>query len=119
MTACIAARERALRVFPDTPLEKLVIYGTTQTHSLGAKAALILGLQFRAIETRAEDLWALRGKDLEAALDDDAAKGNVPFILCRFAGLVRRKKKAGNSFRFLSLLQWLRWDPLLLVLLTT
>ncbi|KAL8290024.1 hypothetical protein RQP46_002963 [Phenoliferia psychrophenolica] len=81
LTAVIAARQRALRLLPDTPLEKLVIYGTTQTHSVGAKAALILGLEFRALETRAEDLWALRGHDLKAALDEDIAKGKVPFAL--------------------------------------
>ena len=44
---------------------------------------MILGLEFRAIETRAEDLWALRGADLKAALDEDIAKGKVPFALCK------------------------------------
>lgn len=59
----------------------MVILGTTQTHSLGAKAALILGFEFVAIETRAEDEWALRGEALEKALRELEEKGKKPFIL--------------------------------------
>lgn len=62
-----------------------MIYGTTQTHSLGAKAALILGVEFRAIETKGEDKWALRGMRLGEALEEDRVRGKVPFILCEFA----------------------------------
>jgi aromatic-L-amino-acid decarboxylase len=82
LTACIAARSRVIRLFPNTKAEDLVIYGTTQTHSVGAKAALILGLEFRAIETKAEDLWGLRGATLEVALEEGKKEGKVPFILC-------------------------------------
>lgn len=82
LTACIAARSRVMRLYPNTKAEDLVIYGTTQTHSVGAKAALILGLEFRAIETKAEDLWGLRGATLEAALEEGKKEGKVPFILC-------------------------------------
>lgn len=71
---------------PDIPAEKLVIYGTDQTHSLGAKAALILGLEFRAIKTKAEDNWALRGKDLQAALEEDEQAGKLPFVLLATLG---------------------------------
>jgi aromatic-L-amino-acid decarboxylase len=53
---------------------------------LGAKAALILGVQFRALETRAEDGWGLRGSTLESALEEDAARGVVPFILIATLG---------------------------------
>lgn len=87
LTVCIAARERALRILPGTTAEKLVLYGTTQTHSLGAKAALILGLEFRAIETKAEDDWSLRGETLREALEEDKARGKVPFILCVFGSV--------------------------------
>jgi aromatic-L-amino-acid decarboxylase len=65
---------------------KLVMYGTTQTHSIGAKAALVLGLNFRAIEVYAKDAYALRGDLLEAALREDAAKGLVPFLLIATVG---------------------------------
>jgi aromatic-L-amino-acid decarboxylase len=60
---------------------RLVMYGTTQTHSIGAKAALILGLDFRALEVTAEDGFGLRGATLEAALREDEAAGRVPFML--------------------------------------
>ncbi|CAE6465707.1 unnamed protein product [Rhizoctonia solani] len=59
LTAIVAARSRYTKSHPGVPLDKLVIYGTSQTHSLGAKAALILGLQFRAIEVYAKDNYAL------------------------------------------------------------
>lgn len=52
-----------------------------QTHSIGAKACLILGLAFRAIEVKAEDGYALRGEALRAAIEEDEAKGLVPFML--------------------------------------
>lgn len=81
LTACIAARERALRLHPGTPFEKMVIVGTTQTHSLGAKAALILGLTFEAVETKAEDMWALRGSALKETLDRLKGEEKLPFAL--------------------------------------
>ncbi|CEQ39736.1 SPOSA6832_01283 [Sporobolomyces salmonicolor] len=86
LTVCIAARERFLRLHPSTPTSELVILGTTQTHSLGAKAALILGLEFVAIETRAEDAWALRGEALERELKRLEGEGKKPFILLATLG---------------------------------
>lgn len=59
----------------------MVIVGTTQTHSLGAKAALILGLTFEAIETKEEDAWALRGEALRETLDRLKGEGKLPFAL--------------------------------------
>jgi aromatic-L-amino-acid decarboxylase len=51
------------------------------THSLGAKAALILGLSFRALEVKREDNFALRGETLRQALELDGKSGKTPFIL--------------------------------------
>ncbi len=62
-------------------MEKLVIYGTTQTHSLGAKAALILGVRFRALEVDAEDNYSLRGETLSRALKEDREAGLHPYIM--------------------------------------
>lgn len=84
LTVCIAARERYLRMHPTTPSSELVILATSQTHSLAAKAALILGLDFHAVETRKENDWALRGSDLEEALAELQSKGKKPFILSAF-----------------------------------
>ncbi|KAL1405947.1 hypothetical protein Q8F55_007629 [Vanrija albida] len=101
LTAAIGARERALRVLTrqasggalslddaiDVPAQlreentpKLVMYGSTQTHSLGAKAAKILGLAFRALPVHAADNYALRGATLAAAVDEDIAAGLIPFF---------------------------------------
>ncbi|WFD33545.1 cellulase [Malassezia cuniculi] len=98
LTAAIAAREAALRQIreedaPDlatsdaaaawrgTASSRLVMYATTQTHSIAAKAAMILGLRFRALEVRLEDEYALRGDTLRAAIEEDTARGLVPFML--------------------------------------
>ncbi len=62
---------------------KLVMYGTTQTHSIAVKAALILGLDFRALHVSREDAYALRGETLRSALEEDTRAGRVPFMLSR------------------------------------
>ncbi|GAA5976910.1 hypothetical protein JCM11641_002193 [Rhodosporidiobolus odoratus] len=86
LTVCTAARKRYLTLNPDSNLEDLVIVGTTQTHSLGAKAALVLGLSFHAVETKAEDNWGLRGKALRDELEKLKADGKRPFILIATLG---------------------------------
>ncbi|GAA5907237.1 uncharacterized protein JCM6883_006188 [Sporobolomyces salmoneus] len=86
LTVSIAARQRFLQLEPSTDTSKLVILGTTQTHSLGAKTARILGVGFVAIPTRAEDNWALRGDNLEAALTELENRGRKPFILLATIG---------------------------------
>ncbi|KAG9126716.1 hypothetical protein FRC07_002259 [Ceratobasidium sp. 392] len=74
LTAIIAARSRYTRRHPTVPLDSLVIYGTSQTHSLGAKAALVLGLQFRPIQVDKKDNFALRGDTLKSAIEEDLAR---------------------------------------------
>lgn len=86
VTVLIAARERALRLAPGTPLDKLVVLSSEHTHSSTHKAAKILGLQFRAIETVAENDYALRGGELEAALEGARADGLVPVFLVATVG---------------------------------
>ena len=95
LTVAIAARERALSAHSSSqPADddkvpewrgdlsaRLIVYGTTQTHSIASKAAMMLGLQFRALEVRREDAYGLRGATLQAALDEDHARGMIPFLL--------------------------------------
>ncbi|WFD31221.1 cellulase [Malassezia sp. CBS 17886] len=91
LTVAIAARDRALRqLAPTGPgaeeqrrelLPRLVIYGTTQTHAIGAKSAMMLGLRFRALDVYRQDDYALQGSTLRAALDEDIARGLHPFLL--------------------------------------
>ena len=79
--AIVAARTLYKRDHPDTKLEDLVIYTTTQTHSLGSKAGLVLGIQVHSIGVSHDDQLALRGKALRDALEKDAKVGRKPFIL--------------------------------------
>jgi len=77
----VAARALYTRTRPEVSLESLIVYTTTQTHSLGLKAGKILGLNVRAIAVEAADGYALRGSALKAALAEDLKNGNHPFIL--------------------------------------
>lgn len=79
----MAARSLYARTHPEVPHESLVVYTTTQTHSLGLKAGKILGLNVRAIEVETADGYALRGATLRAALEHDLKKGKHPFILSK------------------------------------
>ena len=81
LVAIVAARSLYTSRHPDVKLEDLVIYTTTQTHSLGTKAALVLGLNTRALEVSADDGMRLCGATLETALKEDAEAGLHPFVL--------------------------------------
>jgi aromatic-L-amino-acid decarboxylase len=83
LAVVVAARTLYLKAHPDTNMEDLVIYTTTQTHSVGSKAALVLGLQLRSIEVKTEDEFSLREDALRDALEDDAKLGRKPFILSK------------------------------------
>lgn len=62
-------------------MDKLVIYTSTQTHSLGLKAGLILGLPVYTIPVRPEDNYSLRGQDLREAIENGIAEGKHPFVI--------------------------------------
>ena len=81
--AIVAARSRYQRLHPDVPMDKLVVYTTTQTHSLGLKAGLILGLPVYAIPVRPEDNYSLCGQDLREAIANDQAEGVHPFVISK------------------------------------
>lgn len=81
MVSIVAARERYLSLYPEVLVEELVIYVTTQTHSLGSKSGRILGLPVHAIDVRAEDNFSLRGQDLRETLERDRAEGRHPFVI--------------------------------------
>uniref|UniRef100_A0A0W0EX79 Very-long-chain 3-oxoacyl-CoA reductase n=1 Tax=Moniliophthora roreri TaxID=221103 RepID=A0A0W0EX79_MONRR len=80
IVAIVAARNSYQQAHPDVKLEELVIYTTTQTHSLGMKAGMILGLAVRAVVVKPEDNFALRGNTLRSALQEDIQAGKKPFI---------------------------------------
>ena len=78
------------------------IYTSTQTHSLGLKAGVILGLTVRALEVTKEDNFSLRGHTLRSALEEDKKKGLHPFILSSMIHMLQREHSS-----YLSLLQLL------------
>ncbi|KAK0460895.1 pyridoxal phosphate-dependent transferase [Desarmillaria tabescens] len=80
MIAIVAARASYKREYPDTKLEELVIYTTSQTHSLGVKAGMVLGLSVRILDVKSEDNYSLRGDTLRSALEEDRRAGKKPFI---------------------------------------
>ena len=84
LVAIVAARSIYSSKHPSVKLEDMIIYTTTQTHSLGVKAALVLGLQCRALEVTAEDRFALRGATLQKALAEDQNNGKHPFVLGKY-----------------------------------
>ncbi|KAL0577748.1 hypothetical protein V5O48_004242 [Marasmius crinis-equi] len=92
----VAARSSYMARHPETKFEELIIYVSTQTHSLGLKAALVLGLQIRALEVKAEDNFALRGSTLRAALEEDSKAGKKTFILSE------RQARFWNEYIFLT-----------------
>jgi len=94
--AIVAARSRYQRLYPDVPTEKLVVYVTTQTHSLGLKAGLILGLPVSTIPVRAEDNYSLRGQDLREVIEMDKAEGKHPILISKSDLLVHARQ--GLSF---------------------
>jgi len=81
LTVVVAARARYMTKHPDAKVEDLLIYTTTQTHSVGAKAGIILGIPVKSVEVSMADQLSLKGADLRRALEDDASKGKHPIIL--------------------------------------
>ena len=77
--AIVAARSSYMRDHPDTKLEDLVIHASTQAHSLGSKAGLVLGIQVLAIEVSYDDELMLR------ALEEDLKLGlSLSFLVTFF-----------------------------------
>ncbi|KAL2177270.1 pyridoxal phosphate-dependent transferase [Thermothelomyces heterothallicus CBS 202.75] len=100
LTAMVAARDKYLReTVPESGLDeeereervmvkrsRMVALATTLTHSSARKAALILGVRFRAIPVREEDGYRLRKEALAAALAECRAQGLEPFFLVATMG---------------------------------
>jgi aromatic-L-amino-acid decarboxylase len=65
---------------------RMVALATTLTHSSARKAAMIVGVRFRAIPVRAEDGYALTKEGLATALRECIAEGLEPFFLAATLG---------------------------------
>lgn len=102
LTAIVAARAWYLSEHPGTSLESLVIYVTSQTHSAGLKAGMILGLRVRALDVDVAvvaDNTGLTGEGLITAVKEDHARGLHPFVFSEyfFARIFRRFAKTSYS----------------------
>jgi len=89
LVALLAARDKALKVIGMGSLERLVVYGSDQTHSLLQKACMIAGIQktnFRALPTNSSTNYALSPDVLEKSISDDLSAGLFPFFLCATVG---------------------------------
>ncbi|KAH7909776.1 pyridoxal phosphate-dependent transferase [Hygrophoropsis aurantiaca] len=90
LIATVAARARYLSKHPSARIEELVIYTTTQTHSLGKKAGLVLGLAVRALEVEGfgenGEGFGLTGERLSRAIEEDLDMGRRPFVLIATVG---------------------------------
>ena len=93
VTVMVAARERYLKgvceELDDPEREdkinrirgRLVALGSEQSHSSTAKAAIVVGVRYKAIPTSMDDDLALTGEGLQSALDECLQEGLVPFYL--------------------------------------
>jgi aromatic-L-amino-acid/L-tryptophan decarboxylase len=85
LVALIAARERVRRTVADIPLERMVAYTSSQTHSSVVKDARIAGFgHIREVEVDAT--FAMRPAGLESAIAEDRANGLVPAFVCATIG---------------------------------
>ncbi len=85
LVALIAARERVRRAAPDVPLERMVAYTSSQTHSSVVKDARIAG--YGCIrEVDVDEVFAMRPDALEVAIADDRRNGLVPTFVCATVG---------------------------------
>ncbi|KAJ3669993.1 hypothetical protein LUZ60_010317 [Juncus effusus] len=85
----IAARDKMLDKIGRDQMDKLVVYGSDQTHCALQKAAQIAGIHFsnfRAIKTHKSSFFALSPTELRKSIEADVALGFVPLFLCATVG---------------------------------
>jgi aromatic-L-amino-acid decarboxylase len=85
LVALVAARERVRRSHSDIPLERMVAYTSTQTHSSLVKGARVAGYG-HVREVAVDDAFAMDVDALRAAITDDRAAGLLPAFVCATIG---------------------------------
>ncbi|KAH6776705.1 Pyridoxal phosphate transferases superfamily protein [Perilla frutescens var. hirtella] len=89
LSTLVAARDEKLNEIGSDSINKLVVYGSDQTHSAFQKAAQIAGIRrnnIRAIATKKADAFALTAEALRATVESDVESGLVPLFLCATVG---------------------------------
>ncbi|CAN6567924.1 hypothetical protein C1H46_023035 [Malus baccata] len=85
----VAARDQMLRQIGLDNIQKLVVYGSDQTHSALQKACQIVGINpnnFRVIKTTKSTSFALSPESLKLAISSDVEAGLMPLFLCATVG---------------------------------
>ncbi|PAA87139.1 hypothetical protein BOX15_Mlig023106g2 [Macrostomum lignano] len=89
LTCMLAARERAikdwLKEHPESgyfdAFSRLVCYSTDQTHSMIVRNASFIGIEIRRLHLP-EGRTSLNRKEFVQAVEEDKAKGRIPFFVC-------------------------------------
>lgn len=85
MTAVVAARHAAVENGAD--ITKLTVYTSAQAHSSVTRATWIAGISRENVHVvEMDELFRMRTKDLEAAINADRANGLTPFLVVGSAG---------------------------------
>lgn len=84
LVALLAARSRTLVLTKEAKLENLVAYTSDQSHSSVERAALLGAVEMRLLPP--DEQLSLRGDTLEKAIQEDKAKGKIPFIVVATLG---------------------------------
>ncbi|KAL2474972.1 Tyrosine decarboxylase 1 [Abeliophyllum distichum] len=85
----VAARDQMLKKIGRDNINKLVVYGSDQTHSALQKAAQIAGINpnnFRAVSTTKANAFGLTAEALRSTIEADIEAGLVPLFLCATIG---------------------------------
>ncbi|XP_073303456.1 tyrosine decarboxylase-like [Primulina huaijiensis] len=85
----VGARDQVLKKIGRENINKLVVYGSDQTHSALQKAAQIAGINpnnFRAVATTKTTEFGLTAEAFRATVESDIEAGLVPLFLCATIG---------------------------------
>lgn len=86
-TLCAIVAARELAIAAGAPLDRLVVYGSTQAHSSLEKGARVAGIPVERVRlVDVDDAFALRPDALAAAVDADRAAGLVPCLVMATVG---------------------------------
>ncbi|KAI9206318.1 pyridoxal phosphate-dependent transferase [Polychytrium aggregatum] len=79
VVAMLAAKKRAMLRSEGLDERKLVAYVSSQSHSCGLKASMIIGVQCKVLDVDAD--FALSGAIVRAQIEEDLKAGLVPFFI--------------------------------------
>ncbi|CAG8489752.1 1910_t:CDS:2 [Acaulospora colombiana] len=93
LVTLLAARQRVLSEYKAKGLNedelhevstRLVAYGSDETHLSLKKATVVTNTRFRALST--SETFSIRGETVKMEIENDIAKGLIPFYICATFG---------------------------------